>query len=174
MQWWFEHQRDVIRFEFFGTFLLSTVVHCHCDDTTQNGLQVFTILFGNATRMMRFKGRQEGEEFHVEMRRVVVKRGREAGRQQGQWSRRGGPANRQTNISLWTQRSISPRRERYFLDPDLGILIRSTHYGRGGRRHWGQVLSISCKQSNTFHHHFIQTLWWKLIILVICLKHANK
>ena len=75
---------------------------------------MFTILIGNATRMMRFKGRQEGEEFHVEMRRVVVKRGREAGRQQGQWSRRGGPANRQTNISLWTQRSISPRRREIF------------------------------------------------------------
>ena len=114
MQWWFEHQRDVIRFEFFGTFLLSTVVHCHCDDTTLHGLQVFTILIGNAMRMMRFKGRQEGEEFHVEMRRVVVKRGREAGRQQGQWSRRGGPANRQTNISLWTQRSISLRRREIF------------------------------------------------------------
>ena len=108
---------DVIQFELFGR------------------VQVFTILIGNATRMMRFKERQEGGEFHVEMRRVVVKRGREAGRQQGQWSRRGGPANRQTNISLWTQRSISPRRERYFLDPDLGIIFCSAHYGRGGRRH---------------------------------------
>ena len=35
-------------------------MHCHCDDTTLHGLQVFTILYGNGTRMMRFKERREG------------------------------------------------------------------------------------------------------------------
>ena len=106
---------------------MSTVVHCHCDTGRSARVHDSHRQCNENDEIQR-----KAEEFHVEMRRVVVKRGREAGRQQGQWSRRGGPANRQTNISLSTQRSISLRREEIFSRsrPRNYILQRPLWQGR--------------------------------------------
>ena len=162
----------VIKGMFFCRFLLSTVVHCYCDDTTLHGLQVLKILISNATRMMRFKGRQEREKIHVEMRRVVVKRGREAGRQQGQWSRRGGPANRQTNISLSTQRSISLRREEIFSRsrPRNYILQRPLWQGRSQTLRPGivDILQTGKHFSSSFHSGIVVKIQYFGIMFKAC------
>ena len=129
---------------------MSTVVHCHCDTGRSARVHDSHRQCNENDEIQR-----KAEEFHVEMRRVVVKRGREAGRQQGQWSRRGGPANRQTNISLSTQRSISLRREEIFSRsrPRNYILQRPLWQGRSQTLRPGivDILQTGKHFSSSFH-----------------------